>query len=391
MRTAAVLVVIALAAIALAEHAHAERMYLRKHRPASSFTSLQRRQLGLDAPRSLAASKHASLLGADVGAQPLVNYDDEVWVGDIYLGTPTQGPFSVVFDTGSSDLFVPSVNCGGEACANKTRFSAVKSSSYIPNGKPFYVVYGTGYVAGTEGNDTVSVGGLQVPDVAFGEADVLAKFFENEPLDGILGLAFQDISTVHNPTVADRMAQTGVISSNMFSFYLSSTDGDKTSFVDFGHIDSNYYTGKITYVNVFISSYWLIGMQSISINGTKVHDCALDYCLGVIDTGTSIIALPYGNKAVVDAIPPVFANCTNIATLPTLTFTLGGHPFDLSPEYYVIRDTSTGTPQCVLGIEVLVETTPFYILGDPFLRAYFSVYDKSTTPPRVGLAPSRHP
>ena len=84
------------------------------------------------------------------------------YYGTLKVGTPPQ-EFEVIFDTGSSDLWVPSLTCTSESmnCASKTTFDKSKSSSYseVSLGAKtiFDIRYGSGEVRGTYGVDRVTL------------------------------------------------------------------------------------------------------------------------------------------------------------------------------------------------------------------------------------------
>ena len=105
------------------------------------------------------------------------------------IGTPGQ-TFEVIFDTGSSNLWVPATNCTN--CGSKPKFNPTASSTYHANGEEFYIRYGSGPVSGFVGVDNVGVGSLTATGVEFAEiTDVsgLGAAFSVGKFDGILGLA----------------------------------------------------------------------------------------------------------------------------------------------------------------------------------------------------------
>jgi len=192
------------------------------------------------------------------------------------------------------------------------------------------------------------------------------------------------------PMPMDQLVSQGVITANIFSCFLSSNQSKGSTLV-LGGVDSQFYSGDFSYVPVAkaaaILPYWLVSASDIKVGGESIKACNfLTGCYMVVDTGTSVLAGPTSavNK-LIEPIGNVSADCSNINSLPTLTVSMGGKDFDLGPEFYVLRQTdSNGAVQCVLGIEGVDAGVPIWILGDPFLRKYYTSWDKDQD--RVGFA-----
>lgn len=107
-------------------------------------------------------------LGSDGSSVPMTNLDDVQYFGKVGVGTPPQ-ELDVVFDTGSSDLWVPSVVCTN-CKKDGPRYDHVASSTYVSsNGRAFSDAYGSGNVSGSFAYDAVTLGQLTVPRVLFAE------------------------------------------------------------------------------------------------------------------------------------------------------------------------------------------------------------------------------
>eukprot|EP01128_Nolandella_sp_AFSM9_P008486 TRINITY_DN51_c0_g1_i1.p1 TRINITY_DN51_c0_g1~~TRINITY_DN51_c0_g1_i1.p1 ORF type:complete len:376 (+),score=119.42 TRINITY_DN51_c0_g1_i1:22-1149(+) len=331
-------------------------------------------------------AKYASLAGGS-GIDKFKNYDDAEYIGTIYLGTPPQ-KFRVVFDTGSSNLWVSGSGCSDSGCEGMNKYNAKTSSTYVPNGESISIQYGTGSMIGVLDQDTLSVAGFTVTNVTFGAATSLAPFFHGQPMDGILGLAFPSIAADSVTPVFELMLQQKLVSQDLFSVYLDSTPGDSESSIDFGAINEKHYTGKITYVPVVADEYWMISLDKITVGSTSIGGCdgTFSYCKAIVDTGTSLIVGPEDAvNSLISAIGTINSDCSNVNSLPTIDFTFNsmGDTLPLSPSVYVIKYQGT----CQLGIAGSSEL-PFWILGDTFIRQYFSIFDHNNGTPRVGFATS---
>eukprot|EP00003_Mantamonas_plastica_P018877 TRINITY_DN307_c0_g1_i1.p1 TRINITY_DN307_c0_g1~~TRINITY_DN307_c0_g1_i1.p1 ORF type:complete len:418 (-),score=113.32 TRINITY_DN307_c0_g1_i1:196-1359(-) len=310
--------------------------------------------------------------------QKLINYQELQYYGEISIGNPAQN-FEVVMDTGSSNLWIPSKNCTDPACMDHTRYDHDASNTYAPNGTAFSIQYGTGSVSGFLSIDNVVVaGGALVNQQTFGEATTMASFFTNTKPDGILGLAFRSISTDDVETVFDNMVNQGVVDNAEFGFYLSKTAGDSSSEILFGGTDSSLYTGDFQYVPLSRDLYWMFELDGV--NADSISLCQSTSCSAIADSGTSLIAGPTAMVNQLQAKINVSSDCSNLNDLPNLSFTLNGNTFELTPNDYVLQLQG----QCFTGVQGIDLPEPLWILGDVFMRVYYTKFDKAGN--RVGFA-----
>lgn len=333
--------------------------------------------------RLMANPATRELLGPEV---PIQNYVDAQYYGPITVGTPGQ-KFKVIFDTGSSNLWVPSASCKSLACLHLNKYNSAHSSTYQKDGRAMNIQYGSGAVNGTVDIDTVNLAGLNVKSVYFGEMTTLSWNFIASQFDGILGLAWQTISVLNLPPVFDLMVQQGLITSNSFSFYLTQTESAVGSSMVLGGTNQAYYTGTIKYYNLIAENYWMIKVDSAEVNGKRI---TLNSFNGIVDTGTSVIA---GSPTVIDPILAAIGavgniDCTKVSSLPTVGFTIGGDVYTLPPSMYILQVTDQqGQVQCVVGFTPLNFPASFgttIILGDSFIKVYYTHFDKGNM--KVGFA-----
>lgn len=86
------------------------------------------------------------------------------YYGVISVGTPPQN-FQVVFDTGSSNLWIPSSRCTTEFCKKHNTYDSDNSSTYKADGRNFSITYGSGGVNGFLSLDTALVAGADVRNI----------------------------------------------------------------------------------------------------------------------------------------------------------------------------------------------------------------------------------
>ncbi|XP_060667815.1 aspartic proteinase [Ziziphus jujuba] len=430
---------------------------------------------------------------------PLSNYLDAQYYGEIGIGSPPQ-TFTVIFDTGSSNLWVPSSRCHFSiACLFHSRYKSSRSKTYTKIGKSCEIRYGSGSISGFFSQDNVKVGDLTVEDQVFIEATregslsfVIAKF------DGILGLGFQEISVGNATPVWYNMVEQGLVNDEVFSFWLNrDPDANVGGEIVFGGVDENHYKGKHTYVPITRKGYWQFELGDILV-GTQSTGVCEGGCAAIVDSGTSLLAGPttvvteinhaigaeglisseckeivsqYGNliwDLLVSGVEPnkvcsqigvcIFGrdkqesagikqvveeenkevgdtalctacemlvvwvqnqlkqkgtkekvlnyvnelcenlpspsgesviDCDSLSSMPNITFNIGGKPFLLTPDQYIVKTGTGFATICISGFmafDVPPPRGPLWILGDVFMGAYHTVFDYGDL--KVGFAES---
>ncbi|KAJ2799024.1 hypothetical protein H4R20_004598 [Coemansia guatemalensis] len=110
-----------------------------------------------------------------------------------------------------------------------------------------------------------------------------------------------------------------------------------------------------------------------------------------MDTGTSfLLGDPNSIQLISRIIGADFRtgdmSCAHLNNLKSFWISLGGFKFEIAPEHYVYRDPEKKTCSSAW---VPSYDSPFWVLGDSFLRAYYAVFDMKDK--KVGLAPINMP
>ncbi|KAJ1947489.1 aspartic proteinase precursor [Kickxella alabastrina] len=412
----------------------------------------------------------------DFGKVWLTDATDTYYYGIISIGTPAQN-FTVTFDTGSANMWVPGVRCTSKACLQHNRYDHDLSASYQPLNGQFAIQYGTGEVRGFTSQDTVRVGGITIKDQPFAETTSEDEVFElpDTEFDGLFGMAFKSLASGGLVPPMVKMIEEGLVDEPVFAFALS--QGHR-SFGELllGGYNELHYKGELRWMRVTRAKYWQVSMEGIWYGDSKFNLLSLskerdlgnlpldiilssnlttdphlpiptpqrlkedaaaekahtrakkkardsDYDLdleslrtrpptdkspkikkllpigsgpvpessAIMDTGTSFLL---GDPNTIQLISRIIGanfrtgdmSCARLQNLKSIWISLGGFKFELSPEHYVYRDAEKKTCSSAW---VPSYDSPFWVLGDSFLRAYYAVFDMKEK--KVGLAPINMP
>lgn len=321
---------------------------------------------------------------------PLNNLYDTQLYGPIKVGDPPQ-VFDVIFDTSSSFLWIPSKSCQSVWCDKRAKYDN-SSLSHISDGSDFRISYGTAGVKGKISRDTISLGGLKIPQQDFGEATkIFGHVFSDSDFDGVFGLGFDNIATGGVTPPFYNLMEDQALYKSIFSLWVAKHEAsEQAGEIVLGGIDKNRFEGSLTFSPVIRQGYWEITLQRFLVGDNKFPNRRT----AALSSGSSLIIVPevdshrihraLGMKATNDGRHVI--DCHKIASLPAITLIFAGSAFSLAPEDYII-DWHNECMSAFVGQNIDSPTGPIWVLGTVFLRSFYTVYDMENK--RVGMAKAK--
>ncbi|TKR87244.1 hypothetical protein L596_011674 [Steinernema carpocapsae] len=333
------------------------------------------------------------------GSQHFIDYYDNFYLGNITLGTPAQ-PFTIVLDTGSSNLWVINSQCTSQACQGypgaptKKRFDESKSNTFKPDGTPFSIQYGSGSCDGKLGVDTLTFGGLTYATQKFGVSDDIADVFGYQPVDGILGLGWPALA--EDNVVPPMQNVLNQLDQPLFTVWMDrhvkQTHGGNGGLITYGAVDTQNCDSQVNYVPLTSLTYWQFAQDGIQVGSYKYN--RQDQVIS--DTGTSYLYMPTEvMESVANELGAQLDWDSDSYTVdcngkyPDVNLIIGGHKHTIPSVEYVL-DLGLGNGKCTLAMagQDTGGYGPSWILGDTFIRSFCQVYDIGGK--RIGFAKAHH-
>jgi len=259
------------------------------------------------------------------------------------------------------------------------------------------IKYGTGRMRGHRATDVVHVSEVHVQKQDFlMSTDEEGIVFRNGRFDGVMGLGRETLAGILSngeegrgtPFYINAM-KNNLLAEKKFSIYVSQKMGNPGALI-LGGVNPNLMKEPVTYHQGHSPAYWMVGLGQMKVGDTVVETSG---ARGIVDSGTSLLV---GPPDIINRILPhvqVKEDCSNMESLKDLEISMTdvngkAKTYILEPKDYVMNRMG----RCKTGIAImqiqLAMAHPIVILGDTFLRKYYSVYDHSNG--QIGFAEAKH-
>ncbi|KAJ3479382.1 hypothetical protein NLG97_g8334 [Lecanicillium saksenae] len=308
---------------------------------------------------------------------------------ELEIGTPPQ-KMNLLFDTGSSDLWMFGANATGTIAQDQSRWNASNSTTAtLVKDATWYIHYGDG--SGGKGvvyQDVVSLAGLKISGQGVESAtEVYSQYSGSNilgsPISGIVGFAFDRLNHAKPQVKTPFSNMKSHLAKPVFTVDLRhQADGT----FGFGFIDKTKYTGNLTYSKIDNSKgFWTFTSPGYAVNnGTFVAHSMT----GIMDTGSSSSSVPSPAYNAYTAAIPNFDGSGSIAcdtVLPDFYFGVGGKSTIKVEGKHLKQANQDGS--CALR---LYDTGGgnSATFGSPFMLGAYVVFEDGANGARAGWANS---
>lgn len=388
-------------------------------------------------------------------------YHKSAYFGELKIGEPPV-KFTVVFDTGSGHLVLPSTYCRSETCKVHTRYSRRASlygrdvdfdgSTVLP-GHPrdqITISFGTGEVSGVFVEDHVCLRlknngeepqqqaksaepfaglGEDLPEGCLKMRIIAATEMSEQPFksfqfDGVLGLGLDGLSQTPEfnflRVISGELQRKGGTAAQTFSVFLADNDKEMSE-ISFGGWKTEHLDGELGWNSVPNPKlgHWLVHIKSLRVGDEVLRFCEDGSCQAAVDTGTSLLAVP---TAIFPELYELLrhpahrsGDCAFAGYGPDFHIELDNFTVSLSPKDYARPEKKKIDPDTPWEIHLENKTfDPYartrsdmhckpalmtmdlpaplgpklFILGEPILRKFYSVYDANLK--RIGFGRAIH-
>jgi len=308
---------------------------------------------------------------------------DVQYYGKLSIG---QQKVNAVYDTGSFELLVLSKKCNH--CGNANRlYDSSESKAHKYGSMRVMHSFGSGTLYSKEAYDTVRDGPFQAQGVPFWEVyDANMPVLQNSHIESIAGLA----------PFPKHFAQMRFQGPNDDAFASLQSSFDIHSFAmclgntprSDGHLiwnDKSPTESAESFAEVQLAledvPHWTAPLENVRLGKHKL--ACKDGCGGIVDSGTSLLAVPQSVATKLqEMVSELQTDCSDLSGLPHLHFRLGGVDLSLPPDSYIYKteegETSAGCKALVMTLDLpdSDELGEMWILGMPFLRKYYTVFQQ---------------
>ena len=334
----------------------------------------------------------------------ITDYKGFQYIGNIKIGSNSQ-KMKIIFDTGSANIWLNSIDCKNPNCILRTRFNHTESDTFYDLKSDLSIMFKIGVVDGKLSEDDFFINNFVIQNQEFLRIEKIGDNFL-EGFDGIFGLGLQNLSQKNITTFLENIKKNNLFDKNIFTFYLDKEEDTTQSFITFGKIDEDLYEKPLNYNKVVNDKYWQIKIDDIFIGNEKTDLCD-EGCKGIFDSGTSLLGGPTNSvNFLLDKIG-LEPDCGNFSDLPSISFVINKVKYTLEYSDYILalnneidfskkmkknpkknsKINDEGFSNCLIGmigIDVPSPEGPSWILGSLFINQFYMVFDFEDF--KVGIA-----